>query len=258
MSEAQFAEQRSSRLPSGAPLDYEPTNELGVIYLFSQLARKRYGLHVEAIQAAFPDCIAYRNNKKVRIEFEYKSRNFLLHGHNPEQCDWLVCWAHNWPAVPENIRVIELRREYGLGFNVWFQPVSGEYRDVLSRIKYDNSWSVPSLAIEGDLLLFYRTSPDKYVQDIFKLAGPVLHCQAGWKPGKDWMGPIRRVCSLKSPIHLSDMRNHRVIKDAGFVRGGMRGRFKASEYWAELYRLIMARNPSVEHALKAFGPERIG
>jgi hypothetical protein len=43
----------------------------------------------------------------VKIEFEYKSRNFLRHMHNPEGCDLIVCWSHNWPECP--LEVIELK-----------------------------------------------------------------------------------------------------------------------------------------------------
>jgi hypothetical protein len=254
----QLPKRRPARLPAGAPLDYEPNNEQGVVYLFSSLARKRFGLHIERVQAGFPDCVAYRNGHRVRIEFEHRSRNFAVHRHDPHGCDWIVCWIHDWPGVPSRLRVVELRREFGLGFNVWFQPVGGEYRDILGRTTYHELWSVPSPAIEGDLLLYYRTSPDGFVRDLFTLCGPVTYRRAGWKSGKDWMGPIRRVCTLKAPIHFSDLRTHRVIKDAGFVRGSMQGRYKASEYWPELYRMILGRNPAVTPKLKDFGPDRLG
>jgi hypothetical protein len=228
-----------------------------VVYLFSWLARRRYGLRVERVQAGYPDCIAYRDGRKIRIEFEYTSRNFQMHGHDSKRSDWIVCWIHDWPGVPKRLRVIELRREFGLGFNVWFQPVGGEYRNALARISYDEAWSVPSRAIEGDLLLFYRTRPDCFVRDIFRLAGPVGYIKAGWKPGKDWMAAIRRVCTLKAPVHLSELRQDSIIRHAGFVRGAMRGRYKATEYWPELYRMIISRNPAVEPALRRYGPERL-
>jgi hypothetical protein len=38
-----------------APLRYAPTNEMGVVFLFSHLCR-RMQLHVERVQAGFPDC----------------------------------------------------------------------------------------------------------------------------------------------------------------------------------------------------------
>ena len=250
------AKTKPERLPDGAPLDYAPQNEQGVVYLFSHFAKK-LGLHVEKVQTGFPDCTAYRDGKRIRIEFEFRSRNFVRHGHDPNKCDWIVCWVHDWPAVPERIRVVELRREFGLGFNAWFQPVGGEFRERLAECDYSEMWSVPSQAMDGDLILFYRTAPDSFVQDLFRIAAPVRQVRAGWKPGKDWMAPIKRVCTLKAPIHLSQLREHRVLKTAGFVRGTMQGRYRATEYWPELYRMILERNPAQARKLKALGPERV-
>ncbi len=248
---------RPARLPDGAPLDFAPTNEQGVVYLFSHLARRRFGLRVERVRAGYPDCVAYKDGQRIRIEFEYRSRNFAVHRHNPSACDWIVCWIHDWPGVPSRLRVIELRKEFGLGFNVWFQPVAGEYREVLARTKFSDSWSVPSQAMDGDLLLFYRTAPDSFVRDIFRVSGSVGHIRAGWKPGKDWMAPIRRVATLAAPLHLTQLRQHPVLQHAGFVRGFMRGRYRASEYWPDLYALILGTNPSLAKRLRSFGPDRL-
>lgn len=250
-------ETRPARLPDGAPLDFAPDNEQGVVFLFSHLARKRFGLHVERVQSGFPDCVAYQDGNRVRIEFEYRSRNFRLHGHDPAGCDWLVCWIHDWPGVPEKIRVIELRREFGLGFNVWFQPVSGEFAEGLATIRVSDQWSVPSQSSPGDLLMFYRTRPDCFVRDVFRVAGRVLHVEAGWKDGRDFMAPIRRVATLKAPLHLAELREHRIVGTAGFVRGQMRGRYRASDYWPELYQMIIRRNPGTKAALQKYGPHRL-
>jgi hypothetical protein len=103
------------RLPDGAPMNYAPENELGVVFLFSHLAKKR-GLKIQTIRPGFPDCIAHRDGKRIRIEFELRSRNFAQHKHDRKKCDWIVCWVHDWPAVPPNLHVWELQREYGLGF----------------------------------------------------------------------------------------------------------------------------------------------
>lgn len=93
-------------------LVHEPVSEAGVIFAFGVLAR-RQGFAVRRIQNAFPDCEAMREVAKgqwqtVRIEFELESRNFLLHKHNPEGCDLIVCWVHNWPECP--LEVIELSK----------------------------------------------------------------------------------------------------------------------------------------------------
>src|ERR1017187_7200790 len=114
------------------PMNYAPENELGVVFLFAHLA-KRWRLRIDEIRPGFPDCIAFQKahskEKRIRIEFEFKSQNFHTHGHDPSKCDWIVCWEHNWPSAPKHLNIIELRREFGLGFNVWVMPVGKEYQE---------------------------------------------------------------------------------------------------------------------------------
>jgi hypothetical protein len=103
----------------GAPskvrgMSYEPVNEAGVVFVFGMLAEK-LRMEVERIQTAFPDCEAMREVatgkwQRVKIEFEYASRNFVDHKHPVDGCDIIVCWVHNWVDCPEEIEVIELRR----------------------------------------------------------------------------------------------------------------------------------------------------
>jgi hypothetical protein len=45
--------------------------------------------------------------QRVRVEFEFRSRTFRAHGHDPDQCDVIVCWQDNWPDCP--IEVVELK-----------------------------------------------------------------------------------------------------------------------------------------------------
>jgi Homing endonuclease associated repeat len=93
-----------------AHLMLAPTNEQGVLILFGAVARK-LGFVVLRAQSEFPDCEALREMERdkwqlVRIEFEWESRNFLLHKHDPRGCHLLVCWKHNWEEAP--MEVIEL------------------------------------------------------------------------------------------------------------------------------------------------------
>lgn len=106
----------------GPPIDFRglrhaPINEQGVVFLFGMVSYE-LGFIVEAIHASFPDCEAKRcvdraRNRwqRVRIEFEYESVNFRDHGHDPSQCDVVLCWQHNWPECP--LEVIELRSLVG-------------------------------------------------------------------------------------------------------------------------------------------------
>ncbi len=93
-------------------LGLEPTNEMGVVFLFGTVA-KELGFMVIRLQTEFPDCEAFREVEPgrwqwVRIEFEYESRNFLAHGHKLDGCDLIVCWKHNWEGCP--LEVVELSK----------------------------------------------------------------------------------------------------------------------------------------------------
>jgi hypothetical protein len=106
-----------SRPIYGDPIDFrglrhEPVNEQGVVFLFGMVARE-LGYLVEAIQGGFPDCEAKRQISKgqwqpVQVEFEYESKNFVDHGHDPTKCDVIICWIHNWMECPDNLEVLEL------------------------------------------------------------------------------------------------------------------------------------------------------
>jgi hypothetical protein len=110
----------ADRLVYGAPLSlpslaHAPVNENGVIYLFGILA-ERMGFRVESIHGGYPDCEAKRlvapgRWQRVLIEFEFLSRNFKEHEHDPDLCDIIVCWRHNWIQCPKNLEVIELCKQ---------------------------------------------------------------------------------------------------------------------------------------------------
>ena len=94
------------------PMATVPTNEAGVMFLFATLARE-LGYVVIKVQKAFPDCEAFRRLEngrwqRVRIEFEFTSRNFVLHGHDAKGCELLVCWENDWRDCP--LEVVELKR----------------------------------------------------------------------------------------------------------------------------------------------------
>jgi hypothetical protein len=98
-------------------LAYEPINEMGVMALFCMLSRQ-LGFVIESVQSTFPDCEAKMEVEPgrwqhFRIEFEYESRNFKDHRHDPEKCDLIVCWRHNWKDCPPNLQVLELSKVMG-------------------------------------------------------------------------------------------------------------------------------------------------
>jgi len=99
----------------GDPINFEgliygPLNENGVIFLFSKIHDK-LGINIEAIKPGFPDAKGRRKTGKgwedIWIEFEFKSSHFKVHGHDPKECDAIICWEHDWKDCP--IEVIELK-----------------------------------------------------------------------------------------------------------------------------------------------------
>ena len=101
------------------PLTNAPVNEMGVVFLFALVAWD-LGFQVESLWGrGYPDGRAKREVapgkwQDVRIEFEYESKNFMLHGHDPKGCDVIVCWRHNWKECPGEIEVVELSRLFGM------------------------------------------------------------------------------------------------------------------------------------------------
>ena len=92
-------------------LEHAPVNEQGVIFLFGMICGD-LGYVVEILKPGFPDCEAKREVRpgvwrRVRIEFEFRSRTFRTHRHDSSQCDVIVCWENNWPNCP--IEVQELK-----------------------------------------------------------------------------------------------------------------------------------------------------
>jgi hypothetical protein len=111
---------RSREIEFGPPINFRglqhgPVNEQGVVFLFGLVSRD-LGFLVESVRSSFPDCegkrcVDKKRNrwKRVRVEFEFMSSGFREHGHDPDGCDVIVCWEHDWAASP--VEVIELRSE---------------------------------------------------------------------------------------------------------------------------------------------------
>jgi hypothetical protein len=96
----------------GCVFVYGPTNEMGVVGLFTALA-ERLGFRILRMRTEYPDCEAMRVVERdqlqpLNIEFEYESKNFVKHLHDPKRCDMIVCWIDNWLGCP--LEVLELRK----------------------------------------------------------------------------------------------------------------------------------------------------
>jgi hypothetical protein len=240
-------------------MQYAPQNELGVVFLFAHVARRKQ-FRIDEIRPQFPDCLAYRrigdNERLVRIEFEFRSSSFKAHGHDPKRCDCIVCWHHDWPDCPDRIEVIELKKDFHSVPKVWIQP---SWKDQWHWLKDSScvSWGLSKRATIGDLLLMYRCRPDMAIRDIYTVAGEKTRGKADWREGGCYAAVIKRLCTLDSPLFLEDFRSHRVLKTASFVRANFQGNLLVSEYWPYIHKMIVARNPRIKRALRAFDPDRM-
>ncbi len=82
-------------------MHFVPENEQGVIISFALQAQDTQW-EIEHIQTRFPDAIIKdkRTNALYAAEFEYKASSFVLHEHDIDQCDVIVCWFDDWPDCP--------------------------------------------------------------------------------------------------------------------------------------------------------------
>jgi hypothetical protein len=91
-----------------------PETEQEVIILFSKLSQ-HLKMKIESVSTRFPD--AYVRVRKGKgwttkaAEFEINSSDFITHGHNPEECDMIICWKDDLKQKPKSLKVIELRKE---------------------------------------------------------------------------------------------------------------------------------------------------
>jgi hypothetical protein len=266
------------------PIEFEgmrhaPENELGVVFLFSKLARRFGFITIDVIQPHFPDCWAYRRTtagvKRTWIEFEFRSHSFKAHldqlrGMNPKR-GVVVCWENDWSGCEEYAEVIELRTELGFGREVWIQNTLPEFQAEIDNTprRTDKSWTwtVSKRARPGDLVLMYRAGSKagarKYGSDEHLLQSIANIFKVKSFPNKNtrWgcEAVVTQVALLKNPLRLAQMRSDRVLRHAPFVRRSMLGRNNVTPYWYRLHGMILRLNTEqqVRGALLPFAPERL-
>jgi hypothetical protein len=238
------------RLDPAKYLPFEPRNEQGVIFVFALVAEK-LGFRVQRIQNPFPDCRAVWGERMIRIEFEFRSKSFQSHAHDAKKCDLVVCWKHDWPAMPGGLQVLELRKILGMAPQVFVVAYQDDFWKGLPRDRRPAGlWSVPATAGPDDLLLVYRPAigrDEGAITDVFRVHSPVERVKRPrWRSEPDWMASIQRVASLAQPIPFSRMRQ------LGFA-GGIESRPNRTKQWPVIYREIQtAARPS--HSLKTWAP----
>ena len=80
---------------------FEPIDEMGVVYLFASHHRRLGFPFIVRLRNRFPDVTALDTKGETKlIELEYRSSNFPQHDHDPNKCDYLVCWENDWEDAP--------------------------------------------------------------------------------------------------------------------------------------------------------------
>ena len=166
-------------------LVYAPLNENGVIFLFGKIVDD-LNMYIEEIKPGFPDCVARRSVGKgwerVSIEFEYLSSNFKAHHHDPEQCDILVCWEHDWQDCP--IEVIELKTKIQTLHNYPIprpNPSSGQKQDK----KKDIQKTFPAVRNNTDVERWYHAILEGLLKVDISIKEKVnLTCNTWYSPEK--------------------------------------------------------------------------
>lgn len=259
---------------------HAPENELGVVFLFSKVAKRLGFLEIDVIHPHFPDCWAYHRTKsgvvRTWIEFEFKSHSFKsdlrgLKNLSPKK-GIIVCWEHDWKECEKYVkRVVELRSELGLGRQIWIQNTSPKYQGSLDITKGRRvkgwTWTVSGRARPGDLMLMYRAGTKQQArqwgvdEDLLQSIANIFVVKSFPKPEKHFKheADVAQVTLLKNPLRLEQMRNDRVLKSSPFVRKDMIGRNNVTPYWYRLYDLIVELNPykDVRRSLLPFRPELI-
>ena len=258
---------------------HAPENELGVVFLFSKLARRLGFVEIDRIQPQFPDCWALKAEgdrvRRVWIEFEYQSHGFKTHvakrqlrGIKPKR-GYVVCWDHDWPECERYADVIPLRQELGCGRQVWIQNTRPQYHNALDNASARRvegwSWAVAQSSRPGDLLLMNRAGSSKEakrydadptllqsIANIFIVRTPPKRNRT-W----GWMADVSRVSAIEEPLRFRQLKRDRVLSKAAFVRRQMFGRSNVTAYWYRIYDLIVRQNPEARRALKQFAPETL-
>ena len=84
----------------------EPLYEVAVREIFA-LHAEELGYTILKSMIGFPDYILELKGEVIRAEAELRSSNFKKHKHDPDGCDLIICWKHDWKDCPLPVLALE-------------------------------------------------------------------------------------------------------------------------------------------------------
>lgn len=84
-----------------------PSSESAVVFAFGKFCQlMEIYFDKVVVRPDYPDAIVTREDQTLNIEFEKTSKGFQRDKHDPEKCDVIVSWKHDWESCP--LDVLEL------------------------------------------------------------------------------------------------------------------------------------------------------
>ena len=237
------------RALGSSALMLEPRNEQGVVALFASVCEEEFALRIDDIRTGYPDCDARGPRGKIRIEFEFESSRYNHHN-DPKcdwkKCDWLVCWIDNAKRTEkwrEHLKVVELAPLFPeIGAEVWLQPYRPESVDRIRERKLHDSWTAPSRARKGDLLLIYESGRRASITHLMALRTNAEYDRKH-AYGAGYAADLRTVFELPSPVPRASLLKDRTLRDVSFFKRPSPLGQSVLRCWPALERILFQHNP---------------
>jgi len=224
-------------------MTYAPVNELGVVCLFGAIS-KMLGYHIERVHPHFPDCTARKQGKLVDIEFEFRASNAKVHFNNGNKCDVIVCWENDWPEKPKDLQIIELKKYVGCFRKIWLFSVSKDSWKKLDDQKTLTNWTCTRQSKEGDVVLWWRKTPESAIRDIW-----VIKSEVKMDSRLGCVADMKLIHRLRTPLSIEYIQQDENLSQSNFLKGNFQKRYEVTRYWADFYRLITKLNPELRKPL---------
>jgi hypothetical protein len=151
--------------------------------------------------------------------------------------------------ITKNVMPVPLQKN---NHQVWIVPKREQYlEDYLKRDETPENDALPQNAHRHDLLLIYISSPKSQILFICQVVELLND-----KNDESW-AKTKLLCKLDHPLTREELKSHKVLKNAGFVKANFVKSQRVTPYWRDLYNLIIKSDSKVKGILREYAPERM-